>query len=185
MMPVWEVSETGRIIEHYIMTEEQIHDAVIEGRIMVSRPWGPGFWDPIFDFSSGTWVEGNPDALLNSARQHKRDEMKMYCDSTILSTRFKANVHGAVYEFSYDEQAQSRFNGVGLLFQKGMISQMEWTAYLNGERTRIMLSSSDFDIVSLSAMMHCDNNVVKYNKLLQDIEQANDLDSINAISWGV
>jgi hypothetical protein len=183
MIPVWEVDQDGEIIEHDLWTEDQIEEAKKEGRHVVDFAWGPGFWDhPVFDLTNNRWIEGNPIGPVIKKREMKKAELNQQCEAAILG-RFPAVIQGQTFEFSYDEQAQSRFNGVGLLFQKGTIRSIEWTAYLDGQRTRITLTSDDFDAISLAAMLHCDNNVVKYNDLLKEVDQAVTVDKINAIKW--
>lgn len=121
---------------------------------------------------------------LDNIKADKIDELDAACEATILG-RFTATVNGVSYEFSYDEKAQSRFNGVGLMFTRGIITSNDWTAYLNGERVRISLSSNDFNNVAIAAAQHCDSNVQKFNDLrTQVLDPTCDTpDKVRAITW--
>lgn len=119
---------------------------------------------------------------LDDIRNEKIAELKKTCDETILG-RFKVILDQIEYEFSYDEKAQSRFNGIGLMFTRGIITTEEWTAYQNGERLRILLSSDDFDTVAIAAALHTSFNVKKYNDLLVTVFSLNEPDEIRAVTW--
>lgn len=119
---------------------------------------------------------------IDDVRNEKIAELNKACEETILG-RFKVALAGIEYEFSYDEQAQSRFNGIGLMFTRGIITEQEWTAYQNGERVRIPLSSDDFNTVSIAAAMHIDGNVKKYNDLRLTVLSLNESSEIQAVKW--
>lgn len=119
---------------------------------------------------------------LEDIKQQKLIELDRQCNETILG-RFKSTIGGVEYEFSYDMEAQSRFNGVAVLFLAGKITEMEWTAYVNGERTRIILTQPEFDIVSLAAMNHQATNIAKFNQLLKQVESATTIAEVEAVVW--
>ncbi|WP_431030137.1 hypothetical protein [Lysinibacillus sp. LZ02] len=119
---------------------------------------------------------------LSDIKQEKARELDIACRDTILG-RFKAIVDGTEYGFSYDMEAQSRFTGTAVLFLANKITDIEWTAYQNGERVRIVLNSGTFDIVSLAALQHQNANIVKYNQLLQQVNNATTKEQVGAIVW--
>jgi hypothetical protein len=125
------------------------------------------------------WVE--EDNFID-VKQNKLIELDTSCTNTILG-KFKATLNEVEYEFSYDNEAQSRFNGIGILFLGNKITQIPWTAYLNGERVRINLTKEDFDTVSMAALNHQNNNVIRYNQLFQDANNATNINEVNAIVW--
>lgn len=119
---------------------------------------------------------------LDDIKHEKISELDLACRNTILG-QFKASIDDVEYKFSYDMEAQSRFIGMGVLFLANKISEIEWTAYKNGERVRIILNSNTFDIVSLAALQHQNANIVKYNELLQQVSEANTKEQVEAIVW--
>lgn len=132
---------------------------------------------------SQRWLDENlPTIDIEEIRQQKTEELDKLCKDTILG-RFKCTLNNIEYEFSYDMEAQSRFNGVAVLFFAGKITEMEWTAYKNGERVRIVLSQSDFDILSLAAMNHQATNIAKYNQLLTSVTEAQSPKEVEAVVW--
>lgn len=141
-------------------------------------------------WNGNQWIEGATQeeidkitgSTLDAVKFRKIDELDEICKQTILG-RFKATINEIEYEFSYDVEAQSRFNGIGLLFFANKISEIEWTAYENGQRVRIMLNQSNFDIVSLAALHHQNVNVTKYNQLLQQVYDATTKEQVEVIIW--
>lgn len=120
---------------------------------------------------------------LNELRQAKTDELDQACKNAILSN-FTATLNGVDYEFTYDATSQSRFNGTGVLFLGNLITEVPWTAYQNGQRIRINLTKDDFNVISLAALKHQTDNVVKYNDLiLNHVNVAQSADDLSKIVW--
>lgn len=119
---------------------------------------------------------------LEVLKECKTIELNNICNRTILGN-FKVIINEIEYEFSYDYEAQSRFNGIGVLFFANKISEIEWTAYENGQRVRITLNQSSFDIVTLAALHHQNYNVTKFNQLLQQVDSSTSKEQIEAITW--
>jgi hypothetical protein len=132
---------------------------------------------------SQKWIDENsPKIDVEDLKQQKTQELDKLCTETILG-RFKCMLNSIEYEFSYDMEAQSRFNGVAVLFLAGKITEMEWTAYTNGERVRIILTQSEFDVVSLAAMNHQATNIAKFNQLLSQVQTATTAAEVEAVVW--
>lgn len=119
---------------------------------------------------------------LSSVKNDKATELNETCNKTILG-RFKATIDGTEYEFSYDYESQSRFNGIGVLFFANKINEIEWTAYRDGERVRITLNQDNFDIVTFAALQHQNSNIIKYNQLLAQVNNATTKEQVEAIVW--
>jgi hypothetical protein len=119
---------------------------------------------------------------LDNAKQTKINELDQACKNSILAN-FTATLNGVDYEFSYDAESQSRFNGLGILFLNNLISEVPWTAYQNGERVRITLTKDDFNTISLAALKHQNDNVTKYSNLYNQAMTAPSTSIISQITW--
>jgi hypothetical protein len=119
---------------------------------------------------------------LKQIKQKKIDDLDQSCKNAILDN-FTATLNGVDYEFAYDSDSQNRFNGVGILFLGNQITEVTWTAYQNGQRVRINLTKDDFNIISLAALKHQNDNVTKYSDLYNKVNDATTVDEINAITW--
>lgn len=158
-------------VEHIYHSDEELEKVVFEGAIIEERE---------FDYSdTDGWKEV---CTLDDIKSLKIKELNDLCKSAILG-RFAAIVNDIEYEFSYDAEAQSRFNGIGLLFFANKVSEIEWTAYQNDERVRITLNPSDFNIVSLAALQHQNSNIIKFNQLLQQVNNAITKEQVEVIVW--
>lgn len=186
---VYEIDEMGFLKEVYLAdvdSEGNILDEDKQGFITVDYP--SGLWKR--KWNGNEWVEGATQeeideltgSTLDVVKIRKINELDELCKKTILG-RFKVVIDEIEYEFSYDAEAQSRFNGIGLLFFANKISEIEWTAYENEQRVRMILNQSNFDIVSLAALQHQNTNVTKYNQLLQQVNGAITKDQVEAIVW--
>jgi hypothetical protein len=123
-----------------------------------------------------------PTLSLDDLKQIKIDELDNTCKNAILAN-FTATLNGVDYEFTYDMPSQSRFNGVGVLFLNNLITEVPWTAYQNGERIRITLTKDDFNVISLAALAHQNDNVSKYSELYVQVMNATTVDEINQLVW--
>jgi hypothetical protein len=123
-----------------------------------------------------------PSKTLDELKQEKINELDQACKNAILSN-FTATINSIDYELAYDNAAQSRFNGVGILFLNNLITQVDWTAYQNTERVRITLTKNDFNTISLAALKHQNDNVTKYSDLYVKVMNATTADEVNQIIW--
>jgi hypothetical protein len=119
---------------------------------------------------------------LTDLKKAKINELDLACKNAIL-TNFTATLNNIDYAFAYDMAAQSRFNGVGILFLNSLITQVDWTAYQKGNRVRITLTKEDFNIVSLAALAHQNDNITKYSDLYVKVMNATTADEIAKITW--
>lgn len=147
-------------------------------------------WKPVFNEVLNDWVETITDderafLLGNSLpqlKQNKLNQLNQACESTILG-RFSSTIDGVVYEFSYDMEAQSRFNGMATSFTRGYITEIEWTCYLNGERTSVILSEQQFDVVAKDALNHVNSNIAKFREKFTELDSATLAEQVNSIVW--
>lgn len=188
---VYEIDEQRLLKNIHISSVDEngnILDADKQGFIVFDLPQPLLFYKPKWtgsEWSEGATQEELDEITSNSldvTKLNKINELDKICKHTILG-RFKATINEIEYEFSYDVEAQSRFNGIGLLFFANKISEIEWTAYENGQRVRIMLNQSNFDIVSIAALHHQNVNVTKYNQLLQQVNEATTKEQVEVIVW--
>lgn len=182
MLQVYKYDENGTYIEPIIL-EPNEEDEYVLPENCTDKPLPQPNWKPIFDKVKNEWVEAiNQTELVTMYSPAKIQELNQQCEETILG-RFSVDLPFGTYEFSNDEQAQSRFNGTISLFLANLKTEIEWTAYLNGERQRIILDMESFNKVALSAADHIDSNVKKYNDLLLQVNNAQTLDELNQIAW--
>jgi hypothetical protein len=120
--------------------------------------------------------------VLKKMKISKAEELDANCKKEILG-RFKSTFNDVEYEFSYDMEAQSRFNGVPYLFTSNIITEVEWNAYLNGERTSLVLDKASFDKIAADAFAHQMFNITKYRQKIELIDSAKTLEEINLIKW--
>jgi hypothetical protein len=123
-----------------------------------------------------------PSKSLDDLKQNKIDELDQACKNAILAN-FTVTLNSVDYEFAYDTESQSRFNGVGVLFLNNLITEVPWTAYQNGERVRITLTKNDFNTISLAALKHQNDNVTKYSNLYVQVMNATSSDEVNQVLW--
>jgi hypothetical protein len=71
MKSVIEVNDQGEIMEYYTMSDEEINEALGEGRNIISEPWQEPFFEPKYDFELNAWVEG----LTPEEVEQIRDEL--------------------------------------------------------------------------------------------------------------
>lgn len=172
--------------EYTNVNTNKLHDELVSNGIIP---------DSVENKDNKTWITFKPETDLNlvqqiidahnpleTVKEAKIKELNEACNHTILG-HFKTTIDEIEYEFSYDFEAQSRFNGIGVLFFANKINEITWTAYQNGERVRIVLNQSNFDIVSLAALQHQDYNIAKFNQLLQQVNSATTKEAVEEIVW--
>lgn len=131
--------------------------------------WGDRtFVNPKWDYSIGDWVESvSDDDILIKAREMKMSELDKACQQSILGY-FKATVDGVEYSFSCDFEAQTNFEKVDRAFEKGRMTQINWTAYdANGNVVRVTLDPTSFEPVYLAHLYHIQSNISRLRDVLQ------------------
>lgn len=123
--------------------------------------------------------------ILQETYDKKYTELDKACESTILGY-FTSKVNGVEYQFSYDEKAQSRFNGSPYLFSTGAVTSIPWTAHKDGNRVTVELTAESFAPVAKDAFAHQLTNIAKFRTKIADLQLARSKKSItgmNAIKW--
>jgi hypothetical protein len=134
-----------------------------------------------YRYSDGV-IKRDNSHILEQLIERKIEQLNNSCKEAILG-RFKSVLNDIEYEFSYDMEAQSRFNGVPYLFTSNIITEVEWNAYLNGERTSILLDKESFDKVAADAFAHQMSNITKFRHLVGLLNSAITFEEVSAIAW--
>lgn len=71
---VYEVDERGKIIENYMWDEEEINDAIRQGRNIITTLWQDRLFTPSWDFSQGKWIEGLSESEVNARLQEIEEQ---------------------------------------------------------------------------------------------------------------
>lgn len=154
--------------------QEDKEVVVTNGHEVLNNPF-------IYKYENGRLIKDS-DYMMDKLKGKKMNELNYQCESSILGY-FKSIVDGVEYEFSYDMEAQSRFNGVASSFSLGMITDVEWTAHKDGERYRLTLTKDQFIKVAKAAFIHQDSNIVKYNELILTVKSAQTKEELDRIQW--
>ncbi|TNP18949.1 hypothetical protein FHY73_14665 [Bacillus tropicus] len=183
-LPCWEVDEEGYVIEHYLMSEDKIEAALSKGRRIIKFCWKESFYKPRFDEALNEWVEGaDMEVVLKDIKTVKFNELNDACNKDI-SGYFDAPVGSETYTFSFDTEAQSNFIGSLALFNEGLMTEVEWTAWKGDTPHRVTLSKEQFLNVAFVAYREKDAKISKLRNVLQPrIEACTTIAEVQAISW--
>ncbi|PGT10310.1 hypothetical protein COD03_21330 [Bacillus cereus] len=182
--PCWEIDKEGYVIEHYLMSDRKIEMALSEGRRIITFCWKESFYKPRFDDSMNDWIEGvNVDSILPIIKESKFNELNQACNKDI-SGYFDAPVGSETYTFSFDAEAQANFIGSLALFNEGLMTEVEWTAWKDDKAHRVNLSKEQFMSVAFIAYREKDAKISKLRNVLQPrIEACTTIEEVKAISW--
>lgn len=146
------------------------------------------FFKPRYDIVLNKWVENDFEEVLSNLKESKFKELNAACNQTILGY-FKAAINDVEYDFSFDNDAQSNFNGTLSFFIEGLISQVEWTAWKDGVPQRVIMNKSQFMTVVMTAFQHKNSNIARLRNDLQPklysitVDTPNAVEEIEAIIW--
>ncbi|MED2040437.1 hypothetical protein P4V58_25445 [Bacillus wiedmannii] len=182
--PCWEIDQEGYVIEHYLMSDKQIGMALSEGRRIITFCWKKSFYKPRFEDSLNEWVEGvDVDSILPVIKVSKFNELNQACNKDI-SGYFDASVGSETYTFSFDAEAQANFIGSLALFNEGLMTEVEWTAWKGDKAHRVTLSREQFMSVAFVAYREKDEKISKLRNVLQPrVEACTTIEEANAIQW--
>ncbi|MEC3533534.1 hypothetical protein P9143_24740, partial [Bacillus thuringiensis] len=157
--PCWEIDEKGYVIDHYLMSDSEIEKALSEGRRILKSCWKESFYRPRFDEVLNDWVEDEDvEVVLTLVKENKFNELNDACNKDILGY-FDASVGSETYSFSFDEEAQSNFIGSLALFNEGLMTEVEWTAWKGDKTHRVTLSKEQFLNVAFLAYREKDAKI--------------------------
>ncbi len=182
--PCWEIDEKGYVIDHYLMSDSEIEKALSEGRRILKSCWKESFYRPRFDEILNDWVEDEDvEVVLTLVKENKFNELNDACNKDILGY-FDASVGLETYSFSFDEEAQSNFIGSLALFNEGLMTEVEWTAWKGDKAHRVTLSKEQFLNVAFLAYREKDAKISKLRNVLQPrIEACKTIEEVQAIQW--
>lgn len=123
-------------------------------------------------------------AEMGYAKTEKLLEFSANCTKVIMG-RFKVTLDTVDYWFSNDMEAQMTFEKMDRAFEKGRVTELLWTAYLNdGSVTRIPVNAENFELIYVAHLMHIQNNISRFRDLLMPmVIGAETLEEVNALHW--
>jgi hypothetical protein len=136
----------------------------------------------LYVVDQGTLIK-NTDLALEKAKNAKKIELDQDCHNTIMG-RFEVDIGGTIYEFSCDLEAQSNFARADRAFEKGRITTTGWTAYINGEVTRVVLDEPTFEAVYTAHLYHITDNISKFRDVLEPkVNNATRVEEVMSVKW--
>ena len=121
--------------------------------------------------------------LLEEVKQAKLDELNAACQQAILDG-FTHEIDGKLYHFSFDVEAQFNFHASQTLFANGVIEDIVWTAKLDGEYVRIIITKEIMDELTVAILRHKNGYISKYRDFLAPLVQdATTIEEVNSIQW--
>lgn len=138
----------------------------------------------VYAYNNGV-IEKSDSIIFKRLQIDKKYEMDQACKKAILAG-FSHAINGIEYWFSYDIEAQLNFTGAESLFNKGVITEIEWTVtnVATGEYERIMLDSVIMDELVMKQFQHKNDNIIKYrSEMLPKVEQATTIADLELIAW--
>jgi hypothetical protein len=142
-------------------------------------------------FINGYWVEGMSQDDINlligdpftRLKKLKMAQLNEACNNSILSG-FNHTINDITYHFSFDMEAQFNFQGAIMLFDKNLITEIEWTVTNNDVYERLLINKSIMDELTIKIFQHKDNNIKHLrNDLMPLVLAAKTEDELNLIKW--
>lgn len=99
--------------------------------------------------------------VLREIKDNKIEELKNICESKI--------VEGFIVDgerYSYSQEKQINFQDTYQLFLNNMITEISWNAYIDDEKTRILLDKYKFQRVYLAGVKHKVDCISRLNDVL-------------------
>lgn len=147
-----------------------------------------------WDFNKEAWVEtitpeermcleygaSSIGEALSIVKEEKISELRIECNQRITEG---FSVDGEHY--SYNQDNQINFQDTYQLFLNNMIAEIAWNAYVDGEKTRVLLDKDKFQRVYLAGVKHKQDCIIHLNDILIPlVESFTEIESLKAISWG-
>lgn len=118
--------------------------------------------------------------ILGELKESKINDLKSECNQRIINGFTLDNEH-----YSYSQEKQINFQDTYQLFLNNMIAEINWNAYVDGEKTRVLLDKDKFQRVYLAGVKHKQDCIIHLNDILIPlVESFTDIESLKAISWG-
>lgn len=121
---------------------------------------------------------------LEAFKKNKMKKLSRACNEWILG-RFPCEVNGETYYFSNDNEAQANFEKCDRAFEKGRITEMNWTAYAADERVvRLSLNADSFELLYIAHLNHVQTGIAKLrDELMIQVDAATTPEEVLAIEW--
>lgn len=118
--------------------------------------------------------------ILGELKESKINGLKSECNQKIIDG---FTLDGERY--SYSQEKQINFQDTYQLFLNNMIAEIAWNAYVDGEKTRVLLDKDKFQRVYLAGVKHKQDCIIHLNDILIPlVEASTDIEEVRAISWG-
>lgn len=135
-----------------------------------------------YKFEDGELIK-DESIILKVIKEDKMDELTKQCQEDILGY-FNAKIGEVEYRFSFDYEAQQNFNGTLSFFDRGLIPNVQWTAYKDGEAIRITLTEEEFMNVVMTAFAFKNSKISRLRNELQPlVEKAETIEEVESIKW--
>lgn len=78
LISVIEVDGEGNILEYYLMSDEEINEAIAKGRHIITKDWGDKrMFKPRYDFSTNQWIESLTDEEIEELEERNKHEIRL------------------------------------------------------------------------------------------------------------
>lgn len=99
--------------------------------------------------------------ILGELKESKINDLKSECNQKIIDGFTLDNEH-----YSYSQEKQINFQDTYQLFLNNMITEISWNAYIDGEKTRVLLDKDKFQRVYLAGVKHKVDTMSRLNDVL-------------------
>lgn len=99
--------------------------------------------------------------ILGELKESKINDLKLECNQKIIDG---FTLDGERY--SYSQEKQINFQDTYQLFLNNMITEISWNAYIDGEKTRVLLDKDKFQRVYLAGVKHKVDTMSRLNDVL-------------------
>jgi len=124
-------------------------------------------------------------ATLQQVKDAKMAQLDYLCSQEIMQG-FDYTIDSTSYRFSLSIKAQQNFTGTQNRFDKGKITQIEWTVLnnSNGNIERITLDQATFESITDVVFDTIDTNVQRLRNTLQpQVESATTVEEVESVEW--
>ena len=146
-----------------------------------------------WDFDKKCWVEtitpeericleygvNSVGEVLNIVKEEKISELRIECNQRIIEG-FSVDSEN----YSYNQDNQINFQDTYQLFLNNMITEIAWNAYVDGEKTRVLLDKEKFQRVYLAGVKHKVDTISRLNDvLIPMVNSAESKEVVARIYW--
>lgn len=119
------------------------------------------------------------DDILGELKELKTNDLKSKCNQKIIDGFTLDGEH-----YSYSQEKQINFQDTYQLFLNNMITEIGWNAYVDGEKTRVILGKDKFQKVYLAGVKHKVDAMSRLNDvLIPMVNSAESKEIVARIYW--